>query len=380
MARFKMEVGTATDIGRQRQRNEDRFATYVPAPEDDAELSGVLLVADGMGGERGGAEASRIAVERVLEDLGSLRLRATPEDGDDLAAVVRRLIRDASDEIFRLGAAEASLAGLGSTLVAVVFHEGQALVAHVGDSRCYRVRDGRIERLTSDHTWVARQIEAGALTPEEARLHPQRNVLTRTLGDGEAPGVDVRAEQVEHGDLFLLCTDGLTNALTDSEIVQIARRFPRCRDLAEALAATASDRDGSDNVTVVACRCHDFRRLEAEGEPDDTEPIERWLTTTAPPPWWGSRWAWAAAVVVLLAAAFFLSRLHAARLFERGVEEARQGRYLYARQDLVDAMWWGLDKERAEELIDLLLTFPSAERVDEAADPAAAPGDENAAE
>lgn len=370
MARFKMDVGTATDVGRQRRRNEDRFATYVPPPDDDSELSGVLLVADGMGGERGGAEASQLAVERLLEELRAGGSRGRPEGQDDLAAAVRRLIRDASDEIFRLGEAEATLAGMGSTLVAAVFRQGRALIAHVGDSRCYRVRAGRIERLTADHTWVARQLEAGAISSEEARRHPQRNVLTRTLGDVEAPVVDVRTEELAHEDLFILCTDGLTNALTDSEILHIARRFPRPQDLAEALAATASDRDGSDNVTVVACRCRDAERLAAEGEPDDTEPIVR-LLPKEQHPWWGARWLLALAVVLVLVAAVVLPRLYAARIFERGVEAARQGRYLHARQDLVTAMRWGLDKERAEELVDLLLTFPAAARAEEGEPPAA---------
>lgn len=371
VARFKMEVGTATDVGRQRRRNEDRFATYLPAPEDDAELSGVLLVADGMGGERGGAEASQLAVERLLEELR--RFRATSDGQEGLAAAVRRLIRDASDEIFHLGEAEPSLAGLGSTLVAAIFHQGRALVAHVGDSRCYRVREGGIERLTTDHTWVAGQLEAGTLTPEEARLHPQRNVLTRTLGDGEAPSADVRTELLEHEDLFILCSDGLTNALDDSEILTIARRFPRPQDLAEALVATANDQDGSDNVTVVACRCRD---VKAEGEPDDTEPITRLLTPEKPRPWWRSPWLLAAAVVLVVAASFFLPRTYAVRVFERGAEAARQGRYLHARQDFVTAMRWGLDKERAEKLIDLLLTFPSVERAEEPADPSPDPADD----
>lgn len=358
-----MDVGMATEVGRQRRRNEDRFATYVPPPGEHSDLSGVLLVADGMGGERGGAEASQLAVDRLLEELTAGTLRSRPEykSHADLSGVIRGVIRDASDDILRLGEADLSLSGLGSTLVATVFSGDRALIAHVGDSRCYRVREGGIERLTSDHTWVAAQVDAGVITTDEARQHPQRNVLTRALGDTESPAVDVRVEHVEHEDLFILCSDGLTNALADSEILQIARRFPRPQDMAEALAATANEKDGSDNVTVIACRCLDIRCLEAEGDPDDTEPIVRPVGFEEPRSRWRGWWL-VAAVVALLAAAYFLPRLYAARAFARGVEAARQGHYLHSREELVTAIRWGLDKESAEQLVDLLLEFPSAER------------------
>lgn len=352
MARFKLDVGAATDVGRQRESNEDRYKAYVPRPAEDSELGGVMLVADGIGGARGGAEASQLAVERLLEELHSGNHHAE-RNGEDLVGVLREAIRKTSDEILDLGRSDPSVSGLGSTVVMALFAGETAHIAHVGDSRCYRIRGGTIHQLTADHTWVEDQVESGVLSPEEARQHPQRNVLTRTLGDTETPSVDVRSEPLVDGDLFLLCSDGLTNALSDVEILQTSRRFVRPQDLAEALVALANESDGSDNITIVACRCYDRESQESRGEPDDTEPIlaPRLRRGRLTP----RGWLLAVLVFVALVLAYSGSRLYAVRAFERGVEYAGAGQYLHARQEFSRAMRIGLDKERSEQLIDILL-------------------------
>ncbi len=354
MARLKLEVGAATDVGRRRERNEDCYAVHVAPPEEDSQVAGLLLVADGMGGERGGGAASRLAAERLVEDL-----RSGPGEAGDLAEALRLAIRKTSDEIRELGRSDPSVEGLGTTLVTAVVTEDQLLVAHVGDSRCYRIRHGTIQRLTADHTWVEDQVGAGRLTAEEARLHPQRNVLTRTLGDTVSPGVDVRAESLADDDLFLLCSDGLTNGLSDSEILRVAQRFRRPQDLADALVALANDRDGSDNITAVVCRCRDTERRPEAAEPEDTEPMERprgtglWLLRKRP--------LVAAGVLVLILLSHLVPRFFAARAFERGVAYVEDEQYLHARQEFSKAIRLGLDEERAEQLIDILLTLPSPE-------------------
>lgn len=376
MSRFKLEVGTATDTGRERHRNEDFCATYVPGSGAENGLRGLLLVADGMGGERGGAEASRVAVERVLEELSSEthRFRTDETGHQELTEVVRRVIRETSDQIFRMGTSDPSVRGLGSTLVMVAFQAEDALVAHVGDSRCYRVRRGGIECLTCDHTWIAAEVEAGTISPEEARLHPRKGVLTRTLGDAVSPGVDVRAETLEDRDLFILCSDGLTNALTDTDIFEVSQRFVRPQDLAEALVALAIANDGSDNATAVVCRCRDAARVEAE--PEDTEPIYVPEPRRSGVASRASRWWVALAVLLVLVAAFVGPRWAAVRAFDRGKEHAVQGEYLHARSEFARAIRLGLDKARTEELIDILLRFPSHRvEVPSAADAAAAEGD-----
>lgn len=258
MARFKLEVGYSTDVGRLRKRNEDSYAIY--APEDGLAkadpLQGMLLVADGMGGERAGDRASQMAAEGLHQCFASGVYRSWPEfEGNQwMPAVVQRAIREVNEAILRLGEENPSMRGLGSTVVLTLMSDAGMVIGHVGDSRCYRIRGRTIEQLTVDHTLVERQIAAGLLTPEQAKRHPHRNVLTRSLGDANSHG-DLRHEPLQNDDLFLLCSDGLTGSVTEAEMLGQVRQFPDPQELADSLVRLANLKDGSDNITVVVGRC-----------------------------------------------------------------------------------------------------------------------------
>lgn len=259
MARYRLEVGSATDVGRQRQRNEDSFAVFVPQTGElnPSQLAGLLLVADGMGGERAGDRASRMAAEQLRQTFSSGTYRSWPECTGEraLEATLVRAVREVSAAIYKVGDGDPTIRGLGSTVVMAAMTSRHMVLAHVGDSRCYLVRQGAIDLLTSDHSWVQRQVDAGYISAADARRHPQRNILIRSLGDALPPEVDVRTVEIEDGDLFVLCSDGLTGGVTDEEILQFSSYFRHPQQFAEALVRLANDKDGSDNITVVVGRC-----------------------------------------------------------------------------------------------------------------------------
>ena len=265
-SRFTLDVGYATDVGLVRQRNEDSYAIHLPSRDQmqDSKLHGMLLVADGMGGERGGDRASQLAAEGLHQCFVSGLYRTWPEAeaSEWPRPVLRRAIREVNDEIYRLGEREPLLQGLGTTVVLTLMTDEHMVIAHVGDSRCYRVRGGRIEQLTADHTWVERQVTAGLLSPEAARLHPNRNILLRSLGDPSPPGSDVRIEDLHDGDVYVLCSDGLTGGVSDQEILELVKQEPDPQHLADALVERAKVKDGSDNITVVVGRCREITLAE----------------------------------------------------------------------------------------------------------------------
>lgn len=259
MARFSLEVGFSTDVGRQRRRNEDSYAVFVPYPGEGnpSQLSGLMLVADGMGGERAGDRASQLTAERLRHWFSTGSYSTWPEFSGDraLQAALTHAVRAVSNEIYQLGQNDPAIRGLGSTVVMAAMTSKHMVLAHVGDSRCYLIRNGTIQQITSDHSWVQRQVDAGVITPEAARSHPQRNILTRSLGDSLPPEVDITTVDLRDQDLFVLCSDGLTNGLDDDDILELCRRHPDPQTLSESLVRLANDKDGSDNITAVAGRC-----------------------------------------------------------------------------------------------------------------------------
>lgn len=273
--RFTLEVGSATDIGRQRQRNEDSYAVFVPTPGEanPSHLGGMILVADGMGGERAGDRASQLTAERLREWLASGEYRSWPSfsGAAPLETAIEQAVRDVSGEIFRLGEDDAEIRGLGSTVVLVAISGGHAVLAHVGDSRAYLVRDTSLRQLTVDHSWVQRQVDAGVLEPDAARRHPQRNILTRSLGDSLPPDVDVARVDLAEDDRFILCSDGMNGGVSDDEILELALQHRDPQRLAEILLDRANEQDGSDNITVVVGTC---RRLD-DGVELDMESTDR---------------------------------------------------------------------------------------------------------
>ena len=232
------EQYATTDTGRQRRANEDSLLARSP----------LFVVADGMGGAQAGEVASKIAVEVFEPGLGD---SAEPEA--DLAT--RALAANA--RIHELSHSSAEHAGMGTTLTAVYVAPAEVAIAHVGDSRAYRLREGELSRLTDDHSLVDELLRQGKITPEEAVDHPQRSVITRALGPEPAVEIDTRSYAARAGDVYLLCSDGLTTMLPERRLSEILRANPRLRDAGEALVAAANEAGGRDNITVVLFRLRD---------------------------------------------------------------------------------------------------------------------------
>ncbi len=243
-----------TDVGLLRTHNEDSFAA------NDREQ--VYVVADGMGGHNHGEIASRLAVASVREFLAGASLLGpaaswrvpgfqAPELAGGSSSRLKRSIEVAHAQILAAIHRDADLLGMGTTVVTAMLQDQTMVIAHVGDSRGYRRRGGRLELLTHDHTWVYEQIRAGLLSEAEAKAHPLRSVVTRALG-GEADfEVDVTEAEARPGDLFLLCSDGLTTMLTDDEIDERMAADASLEEICHLMVNDANARGGVDNTTVV---------------------------------------------------------------------------------------------------------------------------------
>jgi len=245
------EQYAVTDTGRQRRANEDSLLARSP----------LFVVADGMGGAQAGEVASRIAVEYFQPGLG---------DASQPERELAELARAANSRIHELSHSNAEQAGMGTTLTAVYVGEDEVAIAHVGDSRAYCLRDGELLRLTDDHSLVDELMRQGRLTPEEAVEHPQRSVITRALGPEGAVEVDTRSYRARAGDVYLLCSDGLTTMLSEEEILALLVANPRLRDAGEALVAAANEAGGRDNITVVLMRLEGVRAGESRVDEHET--------------------------------------------------------------------------------------------------------------
>ncbi len=249
-----------SDIGRRRKSNEDSFAI-----SEDGTL---FIVADGMGGHAAGEVASRLAVESIERHISGTDPRKEPTlpasfrspgiDEVSLPAPARRVlnaIRLANQEIVRSVRKDSSMRGMGTTVVIAYVHGSRAYIGSVGDSRAYVVRDQSLRQLTSDHTLVNEQVRAGALSSQEARHHPARNILTRAVGSQEEVEADLVEWDLRPGDILLLCSDGLTTMAEDADILKTVLTHPDDPEAASrALVELANDRGGDDNVTVVLGR------------------------------------------------------------------------------------------------------------------------------
>ena len=238
LAAAGIEYAWQTDVGRVRARNEDSVAV-------DAEL-GLLVVADGMGGHNAGDVASRMAIEGVLAAMRDPAL----DDGGRLQGAVRR----ANDAIYAAAGEDFDRSGMGTTVVAAWLRPSSLIVAHVGDSRLYRLRGGAIEMLTRDHTQVQDLVDRGILTPAQARVSTRRNFLSRALGTYPDVEIDSASHLHASGDVYLLCSDGLTNMIEDEEIAAVVRGTPSLQAAAELLVSLANEYGGRDNISVALAR------------------------------------------------------------------------------------------------------------------------------
>lgn len=239
METYAYVTGNATDQGRERDENQDYFGAYEHTVYGD-----LWIVCDGMGGAQGGRTASILAVEAVRETMSH------PGAEDEVQALFAG-VAAANQRIFERSQATPELKGMGTTLVALLIHEGRAYVTHVGDSRAYLLRDGTLRQFTKDHTLVQEMLDDGALTPEQARHHPDGNIITRSVGIGPQVAVDIdtAALDVQVGDRWVLCTDGLTGQVSDELIQSMTGELSPAR-ACRALVTLANEAGGPDNITI----------------------------------------------------------------------------------------------------------------------------------
>jgi serine/threonine protein phosphatase PrpC len=247
--RTGIEVSVQSDIGCLRQNNEDSFGYW--EPEDDQQFlrkGRLAVVADGMGGYEGGQEASRLAVETLVEVYRNF-------GGDDPQAALVEALQAAHEQIREYSFAHPELRGMGTTCTAAAIVQDALYYVHVGDTRLYLIRDGQITRVTRDHSYVGRLVESGMITPEEAENHPQRNILTAALGTNpdlimDSPG---QPEPLRPDDVLLICSDGLWGQVRDSEILEAVEN-KSAEQTGRKLIELARERGGPDNITVEVLR------------------------------------------------------------------------------------------------------------------------------
>lgn len=248
-----LELASNSDVGRKRAHNEDSSAI-------DASL-GLLIIADGMGGYRAGEVASAVAISTIMQHIRR-RLpqlkpqQIDPETGFSLESIIARdAIREANYDVYRAAQDHAKYEGMGTTALLVLFYDNHFTVAHVGDSRLYRVREGRLDKITNDHSLIQELVDRGLYTQEQAEAKTPRNLVTRALGINETVNVDIFEEAVLPGDLFLLCTDGLSDMVDDKEIHLTLKTYnDNLNRAAQELVNLANARGGKDNISVVLAR------------------------------------------------------------------------------------------------------------------------------
>jgi protein phosphatase len=249
----RIRVAGRTDTGRVRDHNEDAIG-------HDVDL-GLLVLADGMGGLKAGEVASAMAVDVITRELTETLKNMAPAQSDaesgfamESLAVGRAIVR-ANETIYQVAQSQPQCAGMGTTLVVLLLYDDRLTVAHVGDSRLYRLRQGEFEQVTLDHSLVQELVTRGFYTPEEAREATHKNIVTRALGIGEDVEYDVLEDVALPGDTFLLCSDGLNDMVEDAEIRAIlADNLDNLDAAAERLVAAANENGGRDNVSVMIAR------------------------------------------------------------------------------------------------------------------------------
>ncbi len=240
-------VGVITDTGRKRRRNEDAFVCEPP----------LFAIADGMGGAQAGEVASRLAAAALKES-------GVETGGEDR---IYDLIQEANRRVYDRSSTDPNTSGMGTTITVALVENGNVAFGHVGDSRAYLIRDGRMEQVTEDHSLVNELMKSGKLSREEAEAHPQRSVITRALGTDPDVDVDTFTIEAQAGDVFLLCSDGLTDMVGEHEILELVERNRKDIDAAlRSLVKAANRSGGEDNITVVAFEIAENQALTQDGE------------------------------------------------------------------------------------------------------------------
>ncbi len=250
---MKLVCAGMTDVGIAREHNEDDF--YLS--EGDEAL---CIVADGMGGHRSGEVASALAIKAMVEyyreSMAHYDEPPEPENSPEQVRLTRAVL-NANGAVFSAASANESYHGMGTTIVSGFFTDRGVYLAHIGDSRCYRLREGNLEQRTEDHSLANEYVRMGILSAEDVEYFPYKNVITRACGLTDDVEVDIHFEELQSKDLFLFCSDGLSDMVPDSEIVSIMRANTNLDDMCRELVERANANGGADNITVVLARIED---------------------------------------------------------------------------------------------------------------------------
>lgn len=242
-----IELQAAVDAGRARSNNEDSVAI-------DADTS-LAVLADGMGGYNAGEVASNMATSFIRSELGRWLREASVQASDqDVRRAMDICVDNANRAIFSAANSNPTYAGMGTTLVMGVFRSGRLLMGHIGDSRGYRWRAGQLQQITKDHSLLQEQIDAGMLTPEQALYSANKNLVTRALGVEDLALLETHLHEVQSGDIYLMCSDGLSDMLRDPQIADVMSAHTSLADMGGALIAAANEAGGRDNIAVVLVR------------------------------------------------------------------------------------------------------------------------------
>ncbi len=234
-----MKISSATSVGKVRPVNEDAF--FVSPPDDSGSL--LAIVADGMGGHNAGEVASSEAIN-VIKDV-------VLDNEHDAKELLTQAINSANSTIYNMSLDKQALFGMGTTITACLIEKDKVTAAQVGDSRLYLIRDEMIIQITKDHSLVEMLIDNGSITKEDAKHHPQKNVITRAIGTDKEVSADIYEFSICEGDIILLCSDGLVNMVEDEKILSVITRSKAFEETADKLVAEAENAGGSDNITVI---------------------------------------------------------------------------------------------------------------------------------
>ncbi|MDT9001009.1 Stp1/IreP family PP2C-type Ser/Thr phosphatase [Paucibacter sp. APW11] len=244
---LEIEFYSVTDVGRSRDNNEDSVAVD--------ESAGLAVLADGMGGYNAGEVASQMLTSFIKAELGRwLKESGGQATAQDVRRAMDICVDNANRAIFNAANTNPRYAGMGTTLVLAVMREEGLLLGHVGDSRAYRLRNGQLTQITRDHSLLQEQLDAGLLTPEEAVFSNNKNLVTRAVGVEDTVMLELNQHEVQQGDTYLLCSDGLSDMLNDEELAQLLIRHPSLSEAALSLIDAANDMGGKDNIAVVLIR------------------------------------------------------------------------------------------------------------------------------
>ena len=278
---MKVTVRAATDIGRVRDHNEDDYVALW-GEESPQGVDALLVVADGMGGHAAGEVASKMTVEGIVRSLNDQREEVSKLKGNAFGAFLGKVLEEVNQEVWQ-AAQEDDKRGMGTTCTLVAVRGDQLFLAHIGDSRAYLLREGELHQVSKDHSWVEDAVDQGVISREQARTHPNRNVITRAIGLDQQPQIDTYVMPLADGDLLLLCSDGLNSMIPDEDIHRILKESPLdavCGDL----IAAANEAGGHDNTTVVVATVGAGRKSPAVTQPSASDQDTQEVTITSS--WW----------------------------------------------------------------------------------------------